>query len=251
MKLVAEDYGGGGPVLVALHGTFGTGATFHRLAADLRGRVRVIAPDQRGHGRTGPASRYTLADFTADAAEFVDGLDLGPVVVLGHSLGGLIAFHLAARHPALVRALIVEDAAAINSATLDVTDWPTSAPTREALAAALVERGIPDPAYFMQSAVPTDAGGWRFLFSWSDMTTVQREALGDWWPDWLAGTRPTLLLRGARSPLLSAAEADEMVTRRPDTVLTTFAESGHWIHDDEPAAFAERVAAFVDGLGRR
>ncbi|GLW89580.1 alpha/beta fold hydrolase [Actinokineospora globicatena] len=236
------------PLVVALHGTFGRGAVFDRLAADLRGRARVLAPDQRGHGRAARTPTYTRADFIADAVDFIRDLDEGPVILLGHSLGGINAYQLAARHPELVRALIIEDVGTTITAVLDVTDFPTEAPTRAALAAALIAKGIPDPTYFLQSAAPDPTGTWRFLFSWTDMMTVQHQALGDWWPDWLTSRCPALLLRGGRSPLLSAAEASRMATLRPNTTLVTFPDAAHWIHDDEPAALAAAVSAFLDGL---
>lgn len=131
------DFGGSGPVMVALHGSFGRGAIFTQLASDLRGLVRVVAPDQRGHGYSDHRGGFGRGEFVCDAAAFVRGLGVSPVVVLGHSLGGITAYQLAARHPDLVRALIIEDVGPVMRQpevarpVLDVRGWPQSAVTRD------------------------------------------------------------------------------------------------------------------------
>lgn len=110
MRLAYEEWGEGAPLL-ALHGHLGRGAVWAPLAKALPG-WRIVAPDQRGHGRTGPGPDYSREGYVGDAAELIEALGLAPAVVLGHSLGGVNAYQLAARRPELVRAVIVEDAPA-------------------------------------------------------------------------------------------------------------------------------------------
>lgn len=73
------------------------------------GGFRVVNADLRGHGQTGWADSYRALDFAGDVADLIRGLDTGPVMVVGHSLGGLTGAALAAEHPDLVRALFLED----------------------------------------------------------------------------------------------------------------------------------------------
>jgi pimeloyl-ACP methyl ester carboxylesterase len=70
---------------------------------------RVVNVDLRGHGGTGWADSYRAVDFAGDVAELIRELDSGPVVVVGHSLGGLVAATLASEDPELVKALFLED----------------------------------------------------------------------------------------------------------------------------------------------
>ncbi|WP_344322405.1 alpha/beta hydrolase [Streptomyces macrosporus] len=248
------DFGGDGVPVLALHGTFGRGSVFARLARDLAGRARIVAPDQRGHGLSDRAADYGRDGFVEDAAHLLRALDLGPAVVLGHSLGGITACQLAARHPESVSALIVEDVGPvmrrpeIAHPILDVRGWPTTGRTREELARRIEAAGVPDSGYFMRSAV-RDGDRWRLLFDWDDMMAVQEGGIGDWWPDWLASTCPALVLHGGRSTLLPAWLAREMVERRPRTELVTFPSAGHWIHDDDPDGVARAVAGFLAALG--
>ncbi|MDT0265674.1 alpha/beta hydrolase [Streptomyces sp. DSM 44915] len=251
------DSGGapGLPVLVALHGTFGRGAVFERLARDLAGLVRLVAPDQRGHGWSEPVSDgYGRAAFVADAAALVRALDAGPVVLLGHSLGGITAYQLAARQPELVSALIVEDVGPVMRSpevahpTLDVRGWPRSAPTRAELGDLIRARGVPDAGYFLRSAVPAE-DGWRLLFDWDVMMAVQAGGVGDWSADWRGSRCPALLLRGTESTLLPAALANRMVAERPGTTRVDFPGAGHWVHDDAPTELAAAVTEFLRALG--
>jgi pimeloyl-ACP methyl ester carboxylesterase len=71
------------------------------------GALRRIAIDLPGHGESDPLPGVSVEEYAAVVAEFLIALECGPVVVIGHSLGGAIAIALAARHPALVRGLVL------------------------------------------------------------------------------------------------------------------------------------------------
>lgn len=251
LDICYEDSGGGGTPMLALHGTFGRGVAFAGLAEDMVDRVRLIAPDQRGHGYSSRAERYGCDGFVDDAAALLHRLGIGPVVVLGHSRGGITAYQLAARYPELVAALVIEDVGPVvrrpevANPVLPVHGWPATAPTKAELAEWICARGVPDASYFIQSAVPGPAG-YRFLFDWADMMAVQHSGVGDWWADWLGSDCPALVLRGADSAMLPAPLAESMVAARSGARLVVVPGAGHWIHDDAPLAMAAAVAAFLD-----
>lgn len=94
-----------------LHGLAGYAREWDETASWLSASCRVVAPEQRGHGRSErrPADLSRSA-FVDDAAAWLRRLDLAPAAVVGQSLGGHTAFLLAARHPELVRALVVAEA---------------------------------------------------------------------------------------------------------------------------------------------
>ncbi|WP_279433619.1 alpha/beta hydrolase [Actinomadura sp. KC345] len=243
----------GGTPILALHGHFGRARCFAPLAAALAPGHRVIALEQRGHGHSDRGDGYGPDAYVADAAEFLRGLGLGPVIVLGHSMGGVVAFRLAARHPELVRALVVEEGGAYNRPpeiphpVLDVRGWPRRSATLGELRRDIEARGIPDAGYFLESAVE-HADGWGLLFDHDDMVASQRALVGDWWADWLGSTCPALLVHGLDSFVLPTAMAGEMAARRPGTVLRELAGCGHWAHDDDPAAFTRAVRDFLATL---
>jgi pimeloyl-ACP methyl ester carboxylesterase len=109
VKLNYMDCGAGSAApLVMLHGGAWCWQEFLSLIPSLSKERRVCALDLRGNGRSGWAESYRLQDFAEDNAEFVRHLD-GPVMLLGHSLGGVAALMAAARYPERVKALLIED----------------------------------------------------------------------------------------------------------------------------------------------
>lgn len=95
--------------LVMLHGGAWRWQAFLSLIPSLGRSWHTYAVDLRGNGRSGwVPGRYRLADFADDNAEFVERLN-APAVLVGHSIGGVVALMVAARRPDLVRGLIIED----------------------------------------------------------------------------------------------------------------------------------------------
>lgn len=93
MKLEADRGGEGARLLVLLHGLGATRKVWTKFIAANRWAGRWIAPDLRGHGASAHAEDYSLNAHAADVAELVDGA--GELVVLGHSMGGVVALALA------------------------------------------------------------------------------------------------------------------------------------------------------------
>lgn len=107
VRLHYELAGSGEPVLL-LHGLGGSGRDWEGQVAALSRKFQVISMDVRGHGRSQkPPGPYSMATFAQDAAGLIERLRLGPVHVVGLSLGGMIGFQLALDAPSLVRSLTV------------------------------------------------------------------------------------------------------------------------------------------------
>ncbi|MFF7099894.1 alpha/beta fold hydrolase [Streptomyces nigra] len=86
--------------------------------------------DQRGHGFSDRGPDFSREGYIADATALLTHLGLERPVVLGHSLGGVNAYQFAARHPGLVRALVIEDIGTeIDDDLSFCLSWPHRAPT--------------------------------------------------------------------------------------------------------------------------
>ena len=95
--------------LVMLHGGAWRWQEYLSLIPSLGRRWHTYAVDLRGNGRSGwVTGRYRLADFADDNTEFVEQLN-APAVLVGHSIGGVIALMVAARRPDKVKSLVIED----------------------------------------------------------------------------------------------------------------------------------------------
>ncbi len=102
------------PPIVLLHGwSFDAEMTFFNLIPALAERFRVIAPDNRGHGRSDwTRGRYEIADVADDAAGIIDALGIDAPIVFGYSMGGMVAQELARRHPGKISGVILAATAA-------------------------------------------------------------------------------------------------------------------------------------------
>ena len=107
VDLYYETLGEGEPLLL-VHGLGSSTRDWAEQVAFFSERHQVVTFDARGHGRSSkPPGPYSVPLLAADAADLVRRLDLAPAHVLGLSMGGMIAFQLAADAPRLVRSLIV------------------------------------------------------------------------------------------------------------------------------------------------
>jgi pimeloyl-ACP methyl ester carboxylesterase len=115
MKIAHDVLGSGDPPLVFIHGWCCDRSYFAPQVDHFSASHRVVAVDQRGHGKSAPApdGDYSVAAFAADAAELIEDLGLDRPVVVGHSLGGVVSLALAASRPELVRGAVLVDPAPI------------------------------------------------------------------------------------------------------------------------------------------
>ena len=118
------DWGGGGDPVLALHGLASSAHWYDLLAPELRERFRIIAPDQRGHGRTTQApDGYDWPSVAADAAGLLDVLGLEQAILFGHSWGGNVAVATAVHFPERVRALVLIDGGFVDPKMMPGASW--------------------------------------------------------------------------------------------------------------------------------
>ena len=110
-RMFYTDEGEGQPVLL-VHGFSCDGSDWSWQIPALRPDHRVITVDLRGHGHSeAPPAGYNPRSFAADVAALLKQREVGPVVAMGHSMGGLVVAALAVEHPDLVRAIVLVDSA--------------------------------------------------------------------------------------------------------------------------------------------
>ncbi|MFG1942983.1 alpha/beta fold hydrolase [Nonomuraea sp. NPDC048826] len=200
------------PVLVLLHGRTADHHDWNGFTQHFAARYHVLVPDLRGHGASDFPGSYPIPEMAEDVAALLDLHGAASAVVIGHSLGGMVAYHLAMRHPGRVTRLVVEDT-------------PPPEPMRDR--PALVEDGSTG-------------------FDWRMMHDTERQFL-DPDPAWLAGldriAAPTLVVSGGKA---SPFRAELLAARIPGARLVTI-EAGHLVHATEREAFRRAVDDFLDG----
>ena len=256
-ELVYWTWLGRGPATLLLHGIGNYGRYWDPFADAIRGRLRLIAPDARGHGESArPANGYVPAEFVADALAVLDDVGVERAVVVGHSMGGLHAINLAARHPGRVRALVIVDTspdplpAGAERAQRLLTGRPARFANRNE-ARAYLERTSPGYAagvYENRLAFAfRDVNGeleWR-----SDPNALARIMSGrlpaaDRWDALAAVACPTLVVRGMRSNVLSDDVARRMAQTLANGRLMEL-DAGHNVPLDRPRELGDAVVVLA------
>ena len=109
LKLHYVDWGNrGAPPLLLVHGGRDHCRNWDWVADKLRNRYHIIAPDLRGHGDSAwsPDGNYAMDGFVYDLAQLIHQLDLGPISIVAHSMGGNIALRYTGLYPQNVRKLV-------------------------------------------------------------------------------------------------------------------------------------------------
>jgi esterase len=243
---------GSGPDLVFLHGFLGSGDNFWPQAQALQDRYRCWLFDLPGHGRSPHLAHYSMGTLAEGVFESLQGLGLGPVRLVGHSLGGKVAARLAQLHPQALERVVLAD----------ITPAPTP-PMHGAILHAM--RTLPleklqrreDAEPYLREAEPLmDVR--RFLLK---NLAAKKDGAWVWKPD-IAGFErdeeqmlmeplygppylgKALLIKGSQSKYVS--EADILVAKEvfPHLEVQTM-NAGHWLHAEKPAEFVGILREFL------
>ena len=247
------------PAVLLLHG-LGSNATFWaRTAAHLGGR-RLVALDQRAHGPSeAPAEGYEPERLAADAAALVESLELGRVVVAGHSWGGSIALQLAADRPDLVSGLAIvdgpirpwtetglswEDAEKFMQPPLPVyADLESAVAERKAL---LKDHWADDLVEFVQAGLVPEGAGLRLTLTAPVRLQILRSMFFQPYDVLWAQVRVPVLLAlargsGERTFTEFKQKSAKLVGEQVPTAVTHWFESGHDIPIERPAEIAAEI----------
>ena len=266
-KLSYYDSGGGiagEPPILLIHASLYRSEDWENIFPRLATRYRVVAYDQRGHGRSERASTYDLRAFADDALRMLRDVVKSPAVVIGHSLGALAALVAAGDAPELVRALVLEDPPLKYGTpwereryqglrdALDVREDP------KAFLKAVEKRALPSPGPRGERTY----GEMRGFYAAERVTTYfkdvdpafldRRMASADETAPLIAAaipraTAPVLVVTG--EPRLGAAFDDsaEFTLKRQvnDLTVKRFPGHGHVVHGFRPEPFLETLEPFL------
>ncbi|MGA5541796.1 alpha/beta fold hydrolase [Mycobacterium sp. NPDC051198] len=243
--------GGRGEPIVLVHGLMGRGSTWSRQLPWLNelGEVYTYdAPWHRGRDVVDPHPISTER-FVADLGDAVAGLGR-PAMLVGHSMGALHSWCLAAARPELVKAVVVEDMAPDfrGRTTGPWEPWVHALPVEFASAQEVYDEFGPVAGqYFLEAFDRTDTG-WRlhgYPQWWLDIAA--QWGTRDYWRQWREVGVPTLLLE-AENSVAPPGQMREMAEIGQDARYLHVPGAGHLIHDDAPEVYREAVTGFLTTL---
>jgi pimeloyl-ACP methyl ester carboxylesterase len=265
VRLAGERWAGDGPgaVVLLLHGGGQTRHSWKRTAERLAASGRTsVAFDARGHGDSDwhPAHDYTLDGFVDDLIKYVSTLPRPPALV-GASLGGITSLIAAGEHPGLASALVLVDVVVRiePKGVVRIREFMNASPegfssleeVADAIAAYNPFRRRPRSLDGLRKNVRQHADG-RWYWHWDPafmriddepQRHIDRERLR------AAASRltiPTLIVRGARSDIVSEAGLADMLQLVPHAQTADVQAAGHMVAGDDNDIFAARLEAFLN-----
>jgi pimeloyl-ACP methyl ester carboxylesterase len=251
LQYVEQGDPSGVPVIL-LHGVTDSWRSFEPLLRYLPPSFRVFAITQRGHGDSSrPREGYRYVDFAEDVRAFMNVLNLPAAVIVGHSMGGLVAERFAIDHPERTLALVILgsfktirgniDIRELWSSTISRMDHPVSPALVRSFQESTVARPVP-PEFFeaiVAESVKVPARVWRATFA-EFLLQDHSDALG-------RVTAPTLILWGDKDAFSDRREQESLAASIPGARLVTYAGAGHALHWEDPRRIAEDITRFAHG----
>lgn len=243
----------GEPTILFLHGLAGHCGEWKPVIGLLDGSIGVIAPDQRGHGesRGGADVEVGRSAFVYDAVSLIEELAGGLVIVVGQSMGGLVATYLAASRPDLVHHLVLIEAGIRAMTETDfkaLEGWFDRWPERfvdEEEAVEFFGSDKPSTPAWMDGLAKRPNGLVRRFDSETMLGAMRALASSSRAAEWRDISTPTTVIRSSDS-VIGDDEIDEMVTARPTTDVIEIEDSGHDVHLDQPERVATVLADIAD-----
>lgn len=242
LPLTTTEFGAGPPVVI-LHGLFGSGTNWRRIATALSDTFHVLTPDQRNHGGSPWEDAMTYPAMATDLCRFVDERSLGPIRLMGHSMGGKVAMQFTLADPARVHSLVVADIAPVTydhshlplidaMRFLDLDRVGSRADASAALTAAIPEAGVRQ--FLLQNLVQQD-GRWRWRIN-LDVLAKSMGALADFPEPGVGATYhgPALFLHGGNSPYVKPEHRASIERWFPNATVVSVPGAGHWLHAEQP-----------------
>ncbi|AMG74509.1 alpha/beta fold hydrolase [Sphingopyxis granuli] len=274
LKLHYVDWGNDdAPPLLLVHGGRDHCRSWDWVAERLCDRYHVIAPDLRGHGDSAwsPDGNYDMDAFVYDLAQLIHQLDLAPVTIVAHSMGGNVALRYTGLYPDNVRKLVAIEGLGPSPRMLaeraakpvadrfrqwieDKRQAAGRIPKRyatldDALARMMAENSYLTPEQARHLTVQginrNEDGSWSWKFDnylnvWSGFDMPQDDIASLW----TAIACPTLLLYGADS-WASNPEKDGRLEHFRTAKVIEFEKAGHWLHHDQFDRFMSTLEEFL------
>ncbi len=238
-----------GTPVVFLHGYPDSRHAFDTLLPFLPPSVRAIVPTQRGFGDASrPETGYSMDDFAADVAAFLDAIDISSAILVGHSMGSIIAQRVAVLYPDRVRGLLLVGTASTfqsNAVVNELADAISSMSdpidpdfVRE-FQAGMFTRPAP-PTYFetlIRENLKVPHRVWKAaidgIMAFDNRNDLPRI------------NAPTVIAWGDQDELCPQSEQEVLLAAIPDSRLVVYQGLGHAPNWDEPQAIVGNLIELI------
>jgi len=248
LEYVEQGNASGIPVIF-LHGITDSWHSFESTLPHLPKSIRAFAITQRGHGYSfKPEAAYQMKEFAADVAAFIKAKNLGQAVIVGHSMGGLVAQQFALDYPNLTKAIVIIDSDAsfadnpgmpefLNEVT-QLSD-PVAYEFADAFQKSTLAHPI-DSAYYqllVGESLKVPAHVWR-----EAMQQIMQVSYTSQLP---LIEKPTLIFWGDKDTICPGTDQEALQKGIKGSKLIVYKGVGHALHWEEPERFARDLVNFI------
>ena len=242
---IAYREAGEGPALLLLHGIGGNSRTWEEQYRAFAGSRRVIGWDAPGFGGSDPAPEQTADCWADEAMGLLDRLGVTTAVLLGHSMGGIIAPRVVSRHPGRIEKLILSGTRAGFVGALGFEerqrefDTLTSEERGRTRAAVMAAPGARPEVLARLAGIAGEvsreafAGGVAVLNGTDNRAILQSLSI------------PALVLCGMDDGIAPPERGEEIAALLPDVRMTCFEGAGHAAYVETPDEYNARLAEFL------
>lgn len=237
-----------------LHGLFGMHDNWRTFSRMTENQLQTVLADLRNHGRSPHNPEMNFTVMADDVAELISHLNLGSVTVLGHSMGGKVAMRLTDNYPELVEKLIVADIAprvypphhqnvirAIQA--VEHSDMVSRERVEQKLST-LLEDDMTTIQFLMKNLSRNEDGDLEWKSNMDVIISAYSQIMESTFPvNRYDGD--VLFLKGERSSYITTQDEQVILQAYPKAKIETIPHAGHWLHADQPVAFAETVLRFM------
>lgn len=259
LPLNLRRYGERGTPIVLLHGLFGSAANWGSSARALADEYRVLVPDLRNHGQSPHDDDVSYTAMRGDLLRLLDEQGLDRVLLVGHSMGGKLAMHLALSEPQRVSGLAVVDMApvayrhrfdtvldAFDAVQLDTLEGRSDADRQ--MAGAIDQPGL--RAFLLQNLVRDD-DGWQWRHNLAALRRGQDRITGFDPPGNAVYDGVAWFIHGELSDYLLPEHLPQVQRLFPQARICPVAGAGHWVYAEQPQGFAECLNGFLQAATER
>lgn len=248
-----REYGTDGPVIVLVHGLFGSSANWGSIARELSPDNRVIVPDLRNHGQSPRADRMDYPGMAGDLLALLDALGVERPALVGHSMGGKVVMRLALEAPERTAGVAVVDIAPVAYAhdfsaildgleSIDLGKLDDRRQADRELSAYVPEAGV--RAFLLQNLV-RNGKGWQWRLNLPVLRSAMQSITGFETAAAASYQGPAHFIHGECSHYVLAEHEPPIRELFPEAVFCKVQNAGHWVYAEQRAGFMRCLHGFL------
>lgn len=246
------------PVVVLIHGLFGSADNLNVISRHLRDDFRVVKLDLPDHGKSPWSDTFSFENYAQQIVLTLSSLDISRAHFVAHSLGGKVAMYLASIHPSIIDKLIVLDIAPVTYehrhqnvihglTSIDLNSIQSRQDAQNKLSEFIADKGT--QAFLLKSLYEQD-GQWHWRFNLKLLVKDYNHIRA--WP----ATRPSVTKHKFDGPILfmKGQHSDYVLAEHQTAIISQFpnasakiVNAGHWLHAEKPQLVNSLITKFLLG----